>query len=300
MDPIVRSWLAATQSLQAEKFVIASKATLIIYDFLLTFGDEVALVWPSGLGFTELLFYVARYSIIPEMVLELLFLFGDLDQKTCRIVGGYLSFSLAFGMLAGQAIVVVRTWALWDGSRLFAAVMIPFGILSLGVGMFVSSEWTTHTEFRRMSTLSPALRGCALSSPYRLVYSGWALLCVNDVALMSLTIVRYRQRYCRGSPRLTSALYRDAFTYFSFTLVLAIGNLCVTVIAAAHYQLLLVGLERAMYTILACCIILNLRAAAQRSNMTLESVATNDVLAFGHEDGERRLSHPAEHSDTAP
>ncbi|EJD44334.1 hypothetical protein AURDEDRAFT_166714 [Auricularia subglabra TFB-10046 SS5] len=187
------------------KFMIASQAALIAYDTLLTIGDEAALVWPSGLGLAEVLFYVVRYSMIPELALDLLFFFGDVDQTTCRIIAGCLAISVAIGMFLAQAIVVFRTWALWDGSKLFTAVFILFGVLCVGIGLFLSVKWTANTHFHQMST--------------------------------------------------------------------------------DHYQVLLMCMERALYTILACHIVLNLRAVARQPDTTIEPVTTDDVFAFGHEEG---------------
>ncbi|EJD44325.1 hypothetical protein AURDEDRAFT_166706 [Auricularia subglabra TFB-10046 SS5] len=68
----------------------ATQQSALLYEFLITIQDEVELMWPSGLGLSEALFYAARYSIIPEVSLELLSYFGDLPAQACRIVGAYL------------------------------------------------------------------------------------------------------------------------------------------------------------------------------------------------------------------
>ncbi|EJD44326.1 hypothetical protein AURDEDRAFT_166707 [Auricularia subglabra TFB-10046 SS5] len=82
-----------------------------------------------------------------------------------------------------------------------------------------------------------------------------------------------------------------SFVYFSSTLVLAIPNVVIIMVGAEYYQVLLFGMERALYTTLACRIILNLRAAARRAETTVEQEKTNGLIEFNHE-GELGQSAP--------
>ncbi|EJD44315.1 hypothetical protein AURDEDRAFT_166697 [Auricularia subglabra TFB-10046 SS5] len=266
--------------------------TYKLYDFLLTIADEIEYVWSSRPTLADWLFYATKYSAVPEICLQLLFCFGGLDSSTkCRVVGGYICFSLSVGMLLSQGIVALRTWALWNGSR---AIQLSCGIVGLAacaVCSYLTLEWILRTRFAAI----PQLRGCTFSAPYRKVYIAWVAFSVVDVVLLALTVIKGREHYRPGSPRLASMLYRDgervplhelekttshvphtAFAFFSFTLVLSIANVLVAAFATERFQGLVIGFQRILYLNLACRVIINLRAAARRQDMTIQAVATEE------------------------
>lgn len=136
---------STVQSAYIYKLVYASQTALFIYDYFLTLGDEIELVWPSGFALAEILFYALRYSAWPEACVELLFYFGLLDEGQCKAVGIYLCFSLAIGMTLGQSIIVLRTWAIWNGQR---AVKVCFAVVCFACTatcMYLSVQWAMHT-----------------------------------------------------------------------------------------------------------------------------------------------------------
>lgn len=120
-------------------------------------------------------------------------------------------------------------------------------------------------------------------SPYRLVYVGWAMFCCIDLALIVLTAIKYKQDVCPGASKLTIFLYREALTYFSMMLALAVANLLMFLLAADHLQVLLSGMERMLYTSLSCRIVLHLRAVARAPVMSTDNALTmTDPRAIFH------------------
>ncbi|EJD44323.1 hypothetical protein AURDEDRAFT_114362 [Auricularia subglabra TFB-10046 SS5] len=276
---VLRSW-------QVIKVSYICKAALFTYDFVITVVPEANLVWPSGLGLAESLFYAARYSAWPELCAEMLLWFGMLNDKHCRWVGEYLTVSYLLGMLLSQGVIMLRTWAIWNGSFSFKVFFALVGSALAVTCIYLDAEWIIHTRLEAVRDMYPGTRGCMFTAPYRPVWIGWLLFCCNDFALLFLTVIKYKQNFRRGLPRgpkLTVALYRDAFFYFSFMLALAVANLIVSLVAANHYQILLYGMERILYTTLACRIIINLRAAARQPDMTFD-MSTMQNLEFNRRD----------------
>ncbi|EJD34106.1 hypothetical protein AURDEDRAFT_140600 [Auricularia subglabra TFB-10046 SS5] len=233
----------------AEIAALNSASIYKVYDYFLTLSDEVELVWPSSLSLAQVLFYSSRYSMWPETCLELLFYFGTLDDRECRILSAFLGFSLVIGMFLAQGIVVLRTWALWNSCLATKFAFIVVGTMCAAVCAYLAVEWGLETRYVQVSAMTPQAQGCAIMVPYRLVWIGWALFCFNDVALLCMTAIKYRQHFRPGSPKLTAALYRDAFTYFS-------GMLCT--------------MERTLYSTVAGRIIIGLRAAARAPESTID------------------------------
>ncbi|EJD44302.1 hypothetical protein AURDEDRAFT_114356 [Auricularia subglabra TFB-10046 SS5] len=279
---VTRTLVTVAQAANVEKTVYAAVAAFFIYDFVITIGDEMELIWPSGFSVTEVLYYAARYTAWLEVIEELAFWYGNLDRRRCQVFGGYHAFSVVFGMVMSQSLIIVRTWAIWNGKRSIKIAFILFCSACLAICAYLSVEWMNNTTFYVTGELSPVLRGCAISNPYIYVYVGWIMFCCSDMTLLALTAVRCWQHLQPGSARLTVSLYRDAFAIFFIVLMLAIANLVVTLTAAEHYQVLLYGVERMLYTILACRMMLNLRANARNTVMPIGAATTGQTIDFNH------------------
>lgn len=252
------------------KIVDTCNAALCFYQFLLTLGDEVDLMWSTSTGaIGELLFYASRYWLLSDTVLELTFAFGHLTGAQCKIVSIYLSFSGAVGMTLSQGILILRTRALWQNSRVILRLFAAAGVVILCASIFTSRQWALKSRFIASRTVSLNLNGCAVVAPYRLVYVFWILTISIDLLLLSLTLVSYVRDRRSGSliGALTAGLYRDAFTYLGLMFVVAVASLAANVFVSEYFDILLYGTERVLYTISACRVVLNLRGAATRGSM---------------------------------
>ncbi|KAG8759696.1 hypothetical protein FRC14_005274 [Serendipita sp. 396] len=49
----------------AGRYTTAAAITVVLYDILITLGDEVALVWPTSLSLVKVLYLMNRYIAIP-------------------------------------------------------------------------------------------------------------------------------------------------------------------------------------------------------------------------------------------
>lgn len=95
----------ASVRFNAYEIVSLCNATLFLYEWLLTIGDEADLVWPSKWGAATILYYFSRYSVVPEnsvvpeIALQLTFVFGRVEDWVCRMISGYLGFSVCLGIM---------------------------------------------------------------------------------------------------------------------------------------------------------------------------------------------------------
>lgn len=277
--------------------VLACNAALFVYEYLLTLADEAKFIWPSGLGVATILYYTSRYTIIPEICAQMIFLLGNPSDFQCRFVTGYTSFSTGTGVMLGQGIIVLRTWAIWNGSRVLIWCLSLVAVIFVGIHFYLGANFIARAEVVASSTIHPRARGCSVLSSHNVLYVGWTLLCTYDIVLVGMTSIKYIQERAatsflggslpgrRGRARLTIALYRDAFSYFAIMLVFALANLTATLLVPAAYRMLFYGTERIIYTCLACRIIMGLRAAAEApiSISTVDPDSTDDA----HRDEER-------------
>ncbi|KAF8590334.1 hypothetical protein K439DRAFT_1612112 [Ramaria rubella] len=110
-------------------YFIASAFTLFIFDYILTFRREVALVWQRNIGFGGALYFVARYSMGVSTMLH----FG-------KKLGLYTNTKL--GM---QTILIMRAYAISSRNRYVLVLLV---CLSIG-SMIPASLVDTFTDGSR-------------------------------------------------------------------------------------------------------------------------------------------------------
>lgn len=265
--------------------MFACNAALFLYEYLITLSDEVELVWSSKWGPATLLYYASRYTIIGEICAQMTFLFGTPGDYSCRVLSGYMIFSQGLGVLLGQGIIVLRTRAIWNDSRAVIWCLVAVAIAFLGTHLYLTVDWISKTQVVASSATHSRARGCDILSSHHGLNLGWILLCIYDVALICLTIIKYCQERAASAqlrsitfrmvPTLSNSLYRSSFVYFTIMLAFALGNLLASPLLPGGYRMLLYGTERIIYTSLACRIILDLRTVAQPSvtGMSLDLIA---------------------------
>ncbi|KAH7905585.1 hypothetical protein BJ138DRAFT_746422 [Hygrophoropsis aurantiaca] len=106
------------QAIQTTYYFAAAGGALVAYDQVLTFSQEIDLVWNRNWSFMTILYLIARYSGSLSMV-GLAAWYMCIDWTYSVIVNMYLAVSWAENifLLAMQAILVIRVYALFNQSK---------------------------------------------------------------------------------------------------------------------------------------------------------------------------------------
>ncbi|ESK87224.1 hypothetical protein Moror_5812 [Moniliophthora roreri MCA 2997] len=57
-------------NIQASRYVSAAGVVILLYDHLLTFGDEVELIWQAEWKFPKFLFLLIRYIVVISVLVH--------------------------------------------------------------------------------------------------------------------------------------------------------------------------------------------------------------------------------------
>ncbi|KAI0683223.1 hypothetical protein BC835DRAFT_762671 [Cytidiella melzeri] len=96
----------------------AVSATLLVFDWLLLFSDEVKHVWNSRWSFIKVLYLWTRYSPVADTILGLVAHFSYLTPEQCRTSDAASSILLGIGVYMSELIFIWRTFALWKDSKI--------------------------------------------------------------------------------------------------------------------------------------------------------------------------------------
>ncbi|KAF8522669.1 hypothetical protein JB92DRAFT_2886848 [Gautieria morchelliformis] len=189
--------------------------TLWLYEIVLTFQDEIRLIWSSEWTVGKCLYLSNRYFGSTFLIISLNTL---LIPSSCTVwyvinlVGGIIQLSAVEAILAG------RTYALYHRNRtvgiILAVVCSTCMLTMFGLGGAI------HVGQKYMPTPLPGiLTGCVAECSKgceALAKAFWVPLLVSDSVLVLLTLIRAIQHAKDDvQTSLLTIMYRDGFLYFA-------------------------------------------------------------------------------------
>ncbi|KAJ7164001.1 hypothetical protein C8R43DRAFT_946805 [Mycena crocata] len=238
----------------------------MIFDYALTAGLEVALIWPSKWSIMKVLFLLSRYSAavdVPLMVYS-----RDIPLDRCyRVHGVLICFNLC-GIAVAEAIFVVRTYALSGRSRKVLAV---FG-----------AEFTVNHQTPAFGPPPlPTIPGCFLTGG-TLAYAAipFALALSFDTSVVAFTLWLGIKNYRHSSNPFIVVLYRDGITYYFFLCIISAVNVFVLLGGPPKMPDLLNNLLRVMHSILSTRVILHIREVEQKRADDSIAVESHSRVCF--------------------
>jgi len=235
-----------------------------VYDYFETIGKEIRYVWKREWSFGKALFLAIRYLPFIDLsfyvYLELTTVQSGLS---CSLALYWFIPSIFLAFLLADAVVALRTWAIWERNKVLCVVLIVAWIVVLVVTSIDQAQGFTSNTY---APPFPGIAGCVWISTYPqelqrsyITYAGYQTL------VFIATIVRGIDHWRASPAKLLTILYKDAFLASFFLFSLAIVN----IVLLQTSPILSYGLSavyRAMSAILPARIILNLREAALNLN----------------------------------
>jgi len=240
-------------------YVNVASAALFIFDYFLTFPNEVSLIWPARWTPTKIIFLLSRYTVFFDVGFFMYSHFRAGDVETCRLVVTATSWWFFVGTALCAIILSVRTWAVWNRGW-------PLGIglvLLLAVGWIpgipIILIFNRSLDFAVIE--SPPLLGCLMIKGSNIAYICWIMLLINEFGLFFLMLLKAVRCYKNGGMSgLSLVVYRDGLLYYLVLFVFALCNVVIMGTISPSLKSVLVLSERVIHPILACRIILDMRA----------------------------------------
>lgn len=261
--------------------VEVAAATLFIYDYFTTLSSEVDLVWRDKWGAGKILFLMGRYRIWPELVIILHYgMFKDVPSP-CRFTYTYCAWSVLVGVTVGDAILVLRTWAVWGTSRRILFALIILLCATTAINAYYLTRFLRDLTFLPREQQDPAIlkvageNMCAFTAMGREIGISWIAVAGFELVIFLLTAIKLKgiaHAYYRTS-RLVSSIYRDGILYFITLSSVSIANVIFIYTQPPEYIILLALMQGTLHSILTCKLILHIRAVA-RDDETLTTSKT--------------------------
>jgi len=235
-------------------------ASVIIYDYLLTFQQERDFVWNSNWSWGKALFLLNRYTSFLAAMSFLFVGFGRPVSKVSCSVFVYLVEACSFVLTISTGLVMaLRTWAIWNRNRLCGiALGVAWAAVTLSFMTF--SLYSVVGLMPYGNDALPSFPGCGTSgtlSSGNAASNAFICAVVYEGLIFILTAIRGLRYFYKPSP-LIFVLYRDAFLASAILLALGITNATLSNLDSIYFNLPY-HITLAFLSIAPCRIILNLR-----------------------------------------
>lgn len=262
------SWVHVVQHIQASRYLSAAGLVFMLYDHLLTFGDEVEYVWSSRWTLPKGLFLFVRYLVPTAMIINSYQMSGlsqmilpDIFCVVWLCVAAYLGL---ITIAISNFIVLLRLWVLWDRNRRLMAWTILYYVLTqiatIACSTIVIGKMIPAISFQK------TLGICILSDRAHIALF-WAPGIFFEVMVFITTFWNAVGRpQDRNSP-FVKAMYRDGLAYFMILFSLRMTNLLLALFAPLSLIFLGCFFIWASTTVTLTRLVLNLRRMSYRAGI---------------------------------
>ncbi|TFY50629.1 hypothetical protein EVG20_g11413, partial [Dentipellis fragilis] len=224
-----------------------------VYDYCLTFSDEVELIWYSRWSVTKVLFFLNRHVPFVDIVIVIYHqAASNLFNEMCAILlsmNGWL-FVGGLGVSEGisrnlkkinhgisnnilyEAILIFRAWAIWRRDK---RIGLALGILFVIAWIFISiylDKFLKSLEFTELGSILPRIQGCFVTKASSTLYVYYVILMSYETALMCVTLVKGIHHFQHSSSPFIILLYRDGILAYVYVFAIAVINVLVILLAA--------------------------------------------------------------------
>jgi len=251
-------------------YIHVASAALLVYDCALTFGDEVALVWPSRWSPTKILFFFNRYSpFLDTFITVHLVAVRHESFDICLPEFKIVAWLLNFGLYASEGILMIRTYALWHCSRrIFWMFCILFPLLVVSMltftGLFLDS-------LKYGPAPSPVLPGCFATQGSDVVVVSFLVLVLLDTVIVVLAFIKGYVQLRQVNTPFVHTLYEDGLLYYIAFLIVSIANVLLFVAAPPEFANTFTTPLRVIHSILCTHVVLRLRACIRDRLQNLDA-----------------------------
>lgn len=258
--------------------------TLLVYDWALTFGDEVELIWQKRLKMSQIVFLVLRYGTLAIMSLTVLYFAPLTEHTTVKAPGGLACpAAMVLIILFVQVLLQLRVYAMYNRSRVVLWTNLALFVLEFGVTVYLV------LYLSKLIKAVPVTSNCRTCDVYPRAF---ALTFVAPLLFEYYLMFLAARKTCRnrssylplGSTSLIDVLIRGSVQYFALV-AFGMAVSIILFVVAPRFALWVDFLSDATGCIGGTRLILSIRKALldDRAN-SLEQITTETAVPFGDHD----------------
>jgi len=273
--------------------------SILVFDYLLTFSDEIEYVWSSKWNAGKILYFLIRYPVLLDIFVVKVANLTPLSPRQCQMLVYTVDWLFTVGIGVVAVMLALRTWIIWHRNKRIGWVLgALLTLLWIAMLLFAGFSVSAKTEFYHYPENIRNM-GCLIlkrdEKPH--FYLVVIVIGVFEICIFILTCARiYRSSWSRrilsrvtgaGTPQkvglsstgfspVVSVLYRDAL--LNYVLLLVLVNLALLSVTPVRTEILApaaLGWQRTAHAIFGSRTLLHMRKANQvRFDTSKQSIST--------------------------
>ncbi|THU92266.1 hypothetical protein K435DRAFT_840646 [Dendrothele bispora CBS 962.96] len=253
---------------QVVLYLEVASFALWVHDYLISFDDEIQLVWQAPWKLGKVLFLFTRYIVLVRMIVTI---YIDqarfLPMNQCKGLSQTSSVLTFLGLYTSEIILSLRLWAVWGRSRWIAALLVVGCLMPVaGIAMYsiIKDKYDVSDFFVQVydsAGICPSyLNG--IESVIRL----FIYLVVLEALIFILTVYKAAEHWwLRGfsASSLVETFFKDGLLYNIIVLLTSTVNIALRSTTESIFMAdTLLAFQMVIHSVLTSRMLLHLRRAA--------------------------------------
>lgn len=255
----------------ARSFWLAS-LVLILYDFILTVGDEILYMWRGRFVWTRMLFWLNRYWPLLNLVFDNITLATTnvTDVPFCTFWWRWFMYATIISRISISGILILRLYVIYRCNRKLLLILCTLFAAELSIECVllvkIFNNLKPFPDFLLISAVTQQVTGCIPGSIASYAWAYWIPVLIFESVLFTLSLAMSIKQSLsdKSSPYLMRVLLRDSVIYFGGALGSILMNFVVWGLHAASLFLAFLPVVIVANSILGSRLMLHIQKASRR------------------------------------
>ncbi|KAG2095423.1 uncharacterized protein F5147DRAFT_778647 [Suillus discolor] len=253
--------------LQTVKYANLGSLAIFVFDYCITFSEEVRWTWFKPWDVIRIIFIISRYLPFAGVGIT-----AYCDDQCAATLEGYIIDVIS--IVSAEALLVIRTWAFWQKSKRLLIGLLVYSVLSVAAAIAVDLNPAVLIPGE-----GPSAAGCYFESTRNsaVVYM---ILAMFESVMLILTVYKRVRDYKDLQSGIIVTLYHDGMFYMLCILAITLANAIIGAALPIAYSNLFDSLQLVSHSVLASRILFRLRRNNEHVHEPSISVTTLDTANY--------------------
>lgn len=238
----------------AQLYVHVACVVAAVYDNLHTLPLEVQYIWVSRVTIATILYYITRYGIYIEYIVNLYSIFTP--PRGCVYTSWIVGYIFDISIWAGEALLGLRVLALCGKDRRLT-YSLPVIFIALSTTSLITLAFFLNS-MKYGPSPAPKIINCLITQANMDIIVTIICVVIWDI-LMFILLLRSACYTYKSCSQFVRVLYRDGLIYYFYTLILHAGNLVSFFVSPPEISNILTGPTRLLHAAFICRVLLYTR-----------------------------------------
>lgn len=250
--------------------------TLLFYEIMVTYDDEIEFMWHGRFVWTRLLYFVNRYFPFINLIFDNIFeaTARSSDLSLCNFWYQWFLYANFIMRISMSGILIMRLYLMYRCNRTLLFTLCAMLIVELAIETTLIAE----VIYNLKDITLPAditISTCVAVGIKKWAWAYWVPVMVWESLLLALSLYRSAQqaREEAGTPRLMAVLLRDSVLYFGGALASILANFIVWRAQVMALFFALIPVNIALNSVLGCRMMLHIARAGRKHQQAIAEQA---------------------------